>query len=117
MIRRVQLVNMTGHDLTVFQDDGPGYVTYQAEGRVRVSSKVEPEEFVELDGADFDVPILGTSQREVSGLGQPRSGVIYVVSGLVASVARRDDVVSPARVVRDGAGGRVRGCRALMRAD
>lgn len=115
MIAKVTLVNLTGHDLTVFEDDGPRQITLTPEGRARVSSRVEPMRFIEPDEAGFEVPILGTSERSIIGLPGIKPGVMYVVSGLVASVADRPDVVSPARIVRDGAGGRVRGCRALMR--
>ena len=65
-------------------------------------------------GIPTTVPTVRTSYGEVTGLPDPQVGVIYIVSGMVATAASREDVMSPGRPVRDIAGN-VIGCYGLRR--
>lgn len=64
---------------------------------------------------DVIVPVLDIHENDVIGLPPPEPGVLYVVSGIVASnVNGREDVVSPGRMERDR-DGNVRRAKALVR--
>ena len=61
------------------------------------------------------IPVVTTVYGKVTGLPEPQTGVIYVVSSITAQACRdRNDVYVPARVVRDGLG-RIIGCAGLGR--
>jgi len=62
----------------------------------------------------WSIPTVKTSYGEVTGLPEPVEGVIYVVSGMVASASPREDVMSPGDLVRDE-NGRIVGCWGLRR--
>lgn len=74
----------------------------------------------EADGAvrvgDLVVPLVRTAATaEVTGLPEPRPGVLLIVARSAAEAfPDRDDLCYPHRMVRDG-GGAVVGCRALGR--
>lgn len=92
----------------------------RADGKARVDSDMRMTERVFVRDrtgiVEQTVPILDVYQSEVTGLPEAEDGVLYVVSGIVAShVVGRDDVVSPGRVERDPATGRARAARALIR--
>jgi hypothetical protein len=67
--------------------------------------------FIKYSGSNSRDPIEAVEAHygNVEGLPSPRDGVIYIVSGMVASAAPRDDVFSPGELERDE-GGRVVGC-------
>lgn len=105
-------MNFLGHPLTVIDDNG-NRTRIQSYGRYRVKSNMKVVE--EWRVGDAVVPLLTfDGEQTIEGLPDPEPGVIYVVDGLVASVANRGDVVAPSRVTR-GPGGRVEECRAFLR--
>lgn len=98
----------------LYEEDGPKLAVIDAEPtKVRVSTKPRIAGYLDLEGVDFLVPLLQDQDRSVN-IPEAREGVLYVVSGLAASVAQRPDVVSPAALIRETKGGRVRGCKALL---
>lgn len=109
----MRIVNLTGHPLSLVDDDGRN-ATVASAARARVSSLQVPDGEWEVGG--LSIPILRIAERTVHELPEPEDGTLYVVSGLVAAVASRRDVVSPIRLVREPGGGRVLGARALLRA-
>lgn len=112
--RDVELINLTDHPLDI--GNGWSFVRLDSYGRARVDSKMIPRERVRVNGQDVFVPILSVTEQDVTGLPRPRDGVLYVVSGIVASAAAelgRRDVVAPARVEREN--GKVKSARALIR--
>ncbi len=76
--------------------------------------KVERKEIDSfIFGWDITIPLTKTRFGEVEGLPEPKEGVIYIVSNIVAqAVPHRDDVFFPDDLVRDE-NGKVIGCRAL----
>jgi len=101
------LVNLTPHPIVVRTDNGD--ITFPASGQVaRVTSQQTIAGYIELDGES--IPIMKTTYGQVEGLPVPKTGTIYVVSGLVmaALAGTRDDVIqpdtSPAGAIRDGDG-------------
>lgn len=104
--RERELVNLTGHPLNVCG------VTLAPMGQARVKSQMTTAEVITL--AYVDVPILDIVEGHIENLPEPRAGVLYIVSGVVAAAARREDVVAPARMSRNREGD-VIGCRALAR--
>jgi hypothetical protein len=110
----VSLVNLTPHVIEILDARRDWKVASLApSGEVArvATSKV-------LDSVVDGIEIFATSFGEVTGLPEPREGVLLVVSALVAghpSVRGRTDVVSPGELVR-GPDGQPRGCRGLTRA-
>lgn len=108
------IVNLTGHKLRL--TDGRGIVVIPADGRARVVSQSETAGYVDVDGLSHPLVITKLHTSEVVGLPEPQPGVLYVVSGLVASqVPGRDDVVAPGQIDRDPVNGRVVGCRGFVK--
>lgn len=110
-VENVQLVNLTGHPLTI--TDGTKMLTIPAEGRARVSSKKKISRRLSIDGIEMEV--MDVYRRELIDLPPPKKGVVYIVSGIAADVANRNDVFAPGGLVRENESGRVRGCRNFMR--
>lgn len=101
------LVNLTPHVLNIHTPSG--VVSLPPSGQVaRCSSVTSP--LGEVDG----VPVVSTGFGPVVGLPEAATGTTYVVSALVATAARRGDVLSPGELVRD-AEGRPVGCKGLSR--
>jgi hypothetical protein len=105
-----EIVNLTGHDLTVIDSTGTPH-TVKPVGQARVNSGMRPIGVALVSEAA--IPILEISERSVVDLPTSRNGSLYVVSGLVAAKANRPDVVSPSRLVRER--GVVVGCSAFAR--
>ena len=100
-------VNLTPHALNIHALEE--VVTLPPSGEVaRVSTTETPGP--EVGG----IPTTITSLGEVTGLPAPKAGAVYIVSGMVASAAPREDVMSPGPLVRDESG-RPIGCRGLRR--
>lgn len=110
MVPPTRLVNLTGHDLTLIQWNG-ATTTIRPEGQLRVYSKVDAAGIVRVGGVD--VPLLEIVEQAITPPPE-QPDTLYVVSGIVASKARRNDLVVPSRMVRDGTG-KVIGCRALAK--
>lgn len=83
-----EVVNLTPHAISVMTEEG--IRTFEPSGVVaRVQTTTETLESVS------GVPVSRTQFGEVSGLPAPKSGVVYIASSLVASHAKRPDVLSP----------------------
>jgi hypothetical protein len=108
--RPMEVTNLTGHDITVFDSEGREEVIQSDGYRVRVVSRTKKVGSVTV-GA-IQVPLLEVEERAMMEV--PVGNGLYIVSGLVAAYADRDDFVVPSRAVRN-ATGRVLGCRAFAR--
>lgn len=110
----MQIVNLTGHSLRL----GYSAEMLASMGKARVRGDMKEVGRVEIIGPPrAELPILLNVEQTIEHLPNPREGVLYVVSGVVAShplVMLREDVVCPARPER-AANGRVTGCHAFMR--
>jgi hypothetical protein len=102
----MELVNLTPHRLNIHTDGGLRVLP--SDGLARVASVNTDADPIE------DIPTVRTTRGEVTGLPDPIDGVIYIVSGMVASAAPRADVFSPGDLVRDDSG-RPIGCKGLRR--
>lgn len=104
----MRFINLTPHDLHVHGLDGEVRTLPRSGVVARVAtSSVDA-------GAVGGIPTVLTTVGEVTDLPDPEEGVVYVVSGMVASAAPRGDVMSPGDLVRDE-NGRPVGCRGLRR--
>jgi hypothetical protein len=110
-MENVKIINLTGHPLTI--TDGEKIMTLPSEGRVRVDSSKKTLRTVWYEG--IGMPVVGIKRKEVTGLPPPEDGVVYIVSGIAADTANRDDVLSPGGLVRENGKGRVMGCRQFIR--
>ncbi len=111
------LINLTPHSIDIFVGDTK--ITIPPSGQVaRVGQEYQNLGDLHLeDGAA--VPLVAATYGEIQGLPEPRPGVLYITSGLVAQAAwamGRRDVLAPdtgAGGVRDGEG-RIIGVRRLL---
>lgn len=97
----MKLVNLTPHVLNILTPDGNLSLPPAGESaRVQmVGQELQP---IVTDG--ITVPVSAQVAGDIIGLPDPQPDTIYVVSMLVAQTARRPDVLSPGRLVRDNAG-------------
>jgi hypothetical protein len=98
--------NLTPHKIDIITQNGT--ITIQPSGivaRMAVNSvKV---------GLLGDIDIFKTEFGDVQDLPNKELGVVYIVSALVATHVKREDVLSPAELVRDALGNVV-GCKGLQ---
>lgn len=107
----IRIINLTSHSIRL----GFSAEVMRSEGQARVNSQMREVGSVFIDGPPpAEIPILEIVEGDVDRLPAPREGVLYVVSGIVAAAAMRNDVLTPARVER-GQRGEVVACHALAR--
>lgn len=120
MTERLELVNLTPHDVTIVADDGSEQtLTYPRTGRV--ARAVEHRTRGHALADNMSVGTMTVRYDGVENLPDPVPGVGYVVSVLTAMAAQMtgrgvDDLYYPGGLVRDIAG-RVIGCEALYQLD
>lgn len=104
----MEFVNLTPHNVNIQKMDGT-WVIFPSRGCARVVTKF-------CNKAEFEgFRIVTTSYEHVEGLPPSREDVCYIVSTIVANIAKqlgRKDVVTPADFVRDESGN-VIGCKAF----
>jgi len=135
----MNLINLTAHDINIHTPEGvfrlppsgkvARVVEYTAEaapiGIVRAGCHgecggcgqqvLDGEECLCAElGVPWSIPTVRTTTGEVTGLPAPQRGKVFIVSGMVASAAPREDVMSPGGLVRDESG-RPCGCKGLSR--
>lgn len=94
------LVNLTPHPIDFINGDGEIYKTIPSTGYARV---IMHRDYI---GKIEGVPIKETYYREVYGLPDPKPGVYYIVSTIVALAVKgtRDDCFTVDAVVKDDYG-------------
>ena len=109
----MKVVNLTPHEVKVFDDNDVVIKTYSSAGMARASQVDTP-----VDNVD-GVLVVSTSYGEVTGLLEPTEGVVYIVSIITLNAAKahgrttKDLLVTSDPVYDDE--GRVIGCRAFAR--
>lgn len=92
-------INLTPHVINFYGLDGILIESIPSSGVARVMSTPGA-----LKNIGLPVPVASpTEYGAVEGLPEPQDGVVYVVSMLVAQVAKRPDVLSPGTGPNDGA--------------
>ena len=105
-----RLVNLTGHRVTMINwDDRAEHIP--SSGYLRVESSTDPGVVINING--LRIPLIEIHERRLEGPAS-ETGVLYIVSGVVAAKAHRDDFIVPSRVERNKHG-TVIGCRAFAR--
>ncbi len=101
------ILNYTPHPINLFTEDGE-QVVIESSGCARCA--VTTETVGSVDGVKVNVSHFG----EVTGLPEPKTGTVYVVSAMVLAALHgsREDVLGLSEYVRDGQG-RTVGARAL----
>lgn len=109
----MKFVNLTPHEVVLFDGEEVA-VRFPPDGRfARVASTAASVDQVEVDENKIDIAHLVTG--EVTDLGPPRPGVIYIVSRVTAAaLPERHDLVFPDDDVRDHANQLI-GCRRFGR--
>jgi hypothetical protein len=105
------IVNLTPHTIVLKTDNGD--VTIESAGIARCREDKKVVSSVSIGAGDIDIEEI--SYHDITGLPDPISGTIYVVSQIVLVAASdRKDLVSPGSLVRDS-NGRVIACTTLIR--
>jgi len=112
----IELVNLTPHTITVFDNNGNKILEVKPSGTV---ARVETE--TEVVGEVNGIPIVKTKFKEVGNIPEPKPDTMYIVSTLVLQAVGNDrpdliapDTASPESVIRDG-NGRILGVRRFQR--
>lgn len=109
------LVNLTPHPVSVIPNDVTVAIVAPSGRVARLREVVQARE--ELATEDGDIPLTSVRYSDhVDGLPEPRVGVIYLVSRVLAASVARADLVFPGGEVRDD-NGNIIGCRYLGRFD
>lgn len=108
VIDGVVLVNATPHALNIVQRDG-SVLTLASSG---VVPRCESNELV--DRAIGLIEVTRQTLGHVQGLPDPIPGTYFIVSRLVASATKREDLLVPGSLIRDDQG-KVIGCKGLSR--
>jgi len=93
----MRLVNLTPHPITIISDGGLK-ITIQNSGTVArvVHNRTDGTMKFELsEGIEMEINVQISENTRIEGLPEPREGVIYIVSTLVAQIAQRPDVIAP----------------------
>jgi len=109
----MKVVNLTPHEVKVFDDNDVVIKTYSSAGLARASQVNTP-----VDNVD-GVLVVSTSYGEVTGLPEPTEGTVFIVSFITVNAARAhgrttDDLLVTSSPVRNDRG-QVIGCRAFAR--
>ena len=110
-MRFMRLENMTPHPINICASDGE--IVIPSSCRVARLEVTCVPHHAPLRTDMGDIPLWWRLRGAVTGLPAAQPGVGYVVSALVAEAVEREDVYSPAELVRDSAG-RVIGCKGLV---
>lgn len=118
-------INLTPHQITVIDPSCVEFDTkkkcYNLVGELKIARVIEPSGQVarvamteEVIGEEDGITVVQNRYGEPQDLPTPQTGIIYIVSALVATAAKRNDLRVPARMVRNEAGQPV-GCLALAK--
>ena len=123
-----QIRNLTPHVVIILDpacaEYNPRTRSYDLKGDLIVSCRIEPDQValprvssteVEMEPVN-GVPVVQVQYGEVENLPDAQDDVFLVVSAITANAVRdRQDLLIPARMVRD-AQGKILGCLALAKA-
>lgn len=107
----LKFVNLTPHNITIYNAQGEKIDVPKSGNvaRVETTNKI-------IDEIN-SIEIFYTTYTDVEGLPEPEDGVVYIVSGMVASrCSHRSDVMSPGLYIRNDKGVIV-GCQGLTATD
>lgn len=106
----ITYINLTPHKLDIYDRKMDAGAAMILEPSGTVARVVTNRQLVDGSGP---FPIFRTVYGDVTGLPEPKEGVRYIVSGMVAArVPERTDVFKPGSLIRD-AKGRPVGCEGL----
>jgi hypothetical protein len=106
-----EYVNLTKHDVVIYPN-GPATITIRPSGTV---ARIRESVLSRSSNGDVDFVSVDISETKISGLPEPKDGVVYIVSMPTAMTLRRTrnrDIVYPYDPVLDERG-RIIGCRSL----
>lgn len=87
----MKLVNLTPHDVVVYNDKGEVIKTYPKSGKV---ARIQDD--VTITGVIDGVPVGGITYGDAIDLPDPQDGVYYIVSLVVRqALPHRKDLISP----------------------
>lgn len=98
----MKLINLTPHPVKILTDEG-GYEIPQSGDVASVETQYEnSSRVITLEG--HRIHIHTVKKNIIKGLPNPKFGVYYIVSSIVAYHARRKDVLCPRNLLRDDYG-------------
>lgn len=106
-----RIVNLTPHTITVLIPKGRKLDIFPSGRIARLS--YETESAGELEYEDAEIEVTRHTNPVIDNLPEPEPDTFYLVPLVVAQAAKRADVLSPARLVRDADGYPI-GCTGFM---
>lgn len=112
----VVLMNLTKHDIRLVI--GPdNIITVPSSGHVARTTGDNQELVGSIVYEECEVPVYKWTESDIKELPEPKDGVIYLTSGVVAQMVNRHDVMSPNTsphsIVRDVYGNKI-GVKSLI---
>ena len=107
-MKKVKLINLTPHNINL-KVNGETIVIEPAVSKSelpRLKETIKKLEDIEVNG--YKVPITVKEFEEAYNIPEPKEGVYYIVSALIAKALKREDFIVP-NTVRDESGNIV-GC-------
>lgn len=114
MVKKIEIINLTPHDVNVYNKEGKLVRIYPYSGNI---ARCESKDTVlgEIEGFEVCRQTYGRVINLPNESDNPNKIVAYIVSRIVAEAASaegRNDLLVPGRQVRD-ADGRILGCEGL----
>jgi len=107
----MKLVNLTPHKINILLGAGISLEIPPEGNPARLSVRSEERDPIE-DGR-LTIPVSTHEVTGIEGLPEPADDTVYIVPLVVAQYAKREDVMSPARLMRDENGQPI-GCMGLL---
>lgn len=106
------IINLTPHKITVLFSSNDK-LDFLPSGRI-ARLRYDEEDAGVLDvGDDYQIPITRHTDPVIDNLPEPKPDTFYLVPLVVAQAAKRVDVLSPAKLIRDPDGYPI-GCTGFM---
>ena len=97
----MKLINLTPHPIKIATTNGFLEIPVSGEvARVEMTSESMPP--ILIDG--IEVFVSNNFKGKIFGLPEPKVGIKYVVSAMVAMESTRDDLLCPGELIRDSKG-------------
>lgn len=107
----MKIINLTPHEVKLVDDKGAVKKVFPESGKfIRLVENTSIIEKMEYDGVT--IPYTRTTMGAADYLPPEVPGVQYIVSRSVAEALRRNDLVFPNQILRNGSGNIV-GCRSF----
>ena len=117
-MRNLNLINLTGHDVTMLNENLNQVLTIPSSGVVRLEEEIAPAGTISAEGPNGSSITIHLTRKSYGGTELPlkKEDVIYIVSLAVAQYAKdlgRNDFIVPSEIQRSEDRRTILGARSL----